>query len=135
MANSKPLPKKMCHTITAQNFSTKHKESMKNITASATIQINAPASLVWLALTTPELIKKYFMGTDAHSDWKVGSPITFSGTWQGKSYEDKGTILEVIPNKIFRYNYWSSMSGIEDKPENYVAIIYYLKEINSTTVL
>jgi uncharacterized protein YndB with AHSA1/START domain len=108
---------------------------MKNITATVNMEINAPASSVWEAITTPELIKKYFFGTEVHSDWQVGSPITFTGTWQGKSYEDKGTILEIIPNKTFRHTYWSSMSGIEEKPENYVPITYTLKEINDGTML
>lgn len=106
-----------------------------NLTGKASITIDAPASKVWEALTTPELIKQYFFGTEASSDWKVGSPITFSGEYKGKSYHDKGTILEVIPNKIFRYNYWSSMSGIEDKPENYVPITYALVESHDKATL
>ena len=106
-----------------------------NLTGKASITIDAPASKVWEALTTPELIKQYFFGTEASSDWKVGSPITFSGAYKGKSYHDKGTILEVIPNKIFRYTYWSSMSGIEDKPENYVPITYALVESQEKTTL
>ena len=106
-----------------------------NLTGKASITIDAPASKVWEALTTPELIKQYFFGTEASSDWKVGSPITFSGAYKGKSYHDKGTILEVIPNKIFRYTYWSSMSGVEDKPENYVPITYALVESQDKTTL
>src|SRR5687767_13143574 len=95
-----------------------------DITATVSINIDAPVSKVWKALTTPELIKKYFFGTEAISDWKQGSPLLFKGEWEGKTYKDKGTILEVVENKLFRYNYWSSMSGIEDKPENYVIVTY-----------
>ncbi len=109
---------------------------MKNgLTGKTTIEIQASGSKVWEALTTPELIKKYFFGTNAISDWKVGSPIIFKGEWQGKSYEDKGTILDVVPGKLFRYTYWSSMSGIEDKPENYVNITYELEESGDNTKL
>jgi uncharacterized protein YndB with AHSA1/START domain len=89
-------------------------------------EIKAKPSAVWDALTKPELIKQYFFGTNAVSDWKVGSPLYFRGTWEGKSYEDKGTILKSEPGKIFKYSYWSSMSGIEDKPENYVDVTYQL---------
>ena len=106
-----------------------------NITGSADITINVPASKVWEALTTPALIKQYFFGTDAVSDWKVGSPLIFKGEWQGKIYEDKGTILESVPNKLFKYSYWSSMSGMEDKPENYVNVTYELTENNNATTL
>ncbi|MEO6611471.1 MAG: SRPBCC family protein [Chitinophagaceae bacterium] len=98
------------------------------ITGMASISIDAPVANVWEALTTPSIIKQYFFGTNAISDWKVGSPLLFRGEWEGKSYEDKGVILDSVPNKLFVYKYWSSMSGIEDKPENYVTITYELKE-------
>jgi uncharacterized protein YndB with AHSA1/START domain len=106
-----------------------------SITGQASIKINASASKVWEALTTPSMIKQYFFGTDAVSDWKVGSPLIFKGEWQGKKYEDKGIILEKVPKKLFRYSYWSSMSGIEDKLENYVTVSYELSEKNDKTTL
>ena len=108
---------------------------MKNqITAKVSTNIKAPLAKVWEALTKPEIIKQYFFGTEANSEWKEGSPITFKGEWNGQKYEDKGTILDIEPNKLFRYKYWSSMSGIEDKPENYVTITYELSEdINNIT--
>jgi len=108
---------------------------MKNMSAKENIRINAPASVVWDALTKPELIKQYFFGTYASSDWKEGSPITFQGEWEGKQYKDKGTILRVKPGKLLQYNFWSSMSGIEDKPENYVVITYELANDNGGTSL
>jgi len=91
--------------------------------------IDAPIHKVWEALVSPRIIKKYFFGTEAVSDFKEGSPLIFRGKWQGKEYEDKGTILKVMKNRVFRYSYWSSMSGIENKPENYVVITYKLTEM------
>lgn len=103
-------------------------------TLETSISINAPKSKVWGALTDPEQIKKYFFGTETVSDWKVGSPITFSGVWEDKPYMDKGTILQIEKEKILKYNYWSSFSGTEDKPENYAIIIYSLEEKHGETV-
>jgi len=65
----------------------------------------------------------------------VGSPLIFRGEWEGKTYEDKGTILEKLSQKLFRYSYWSSMSGKEDKPENYVIVTYELSGNNNQTTL
>jgi uncharacterized protein YndB with AHSA1/START domain len=97
--------------------------------------IKASINKVWDALTKPEIIKQYFFGTNTATDWKPGSPIKFSGEWEGKTYEDKGTILAMKPRKLIKYNYWSSMSGIEDKPENYVIVTYELSgEDNNVTV-
>jgi uncharacterized protein YndB with AHSA1/START domain len=83
-----------------------------------------PSEKVWDALTNPVLIKQYFFGTDAVSEWKVGKPIFFRGTWEGKPYEDKGTILALLPGNYIKYNYWSSFSGTEDIPENYANVTY-----------
>jgi len=87
-------------------------------------RINATIAEVWQALTNPALIKKYFFGTNTETDWQPGHPIKFSGEWQGKTYEDKGTVLKFEENRRVSYSYWSSMSGIEDKPENYVIVTY-----------
>lgn len=97
--------------------------------------IHAPTSKVWQALTEPEMIKQYFYGTETESEWEEGSDITFKGTWQGQEYLDKGTILEIEKEELLKYDYWSSMSGLEDKPENYAVISYRLDSNNGKTVI
>jgi len=97
-----------------------------NIKYQAAITIRANIKEVWDALTRPELIKQYFFGTDTVTDWKPGHAIKFTGQWQGKKYEDKGMVLDIDLHKLIKYSYWSSMSGIEDKPENYVIVTYEL---------
>ncbi|MBS1524112.1 MAG: SRPBCC domain-containing protein [Bacteroidetes bacterium] len=108
---------------------------MANLTSKTSIDINAPASKVWDALTKPEIVKQYFFGTNVKSDWKKGSPITWEGEWEGKSYRDKGEILAIDPGRYVKYSYWSSMGGAEDKPENYVTVSYDLAESNGKTTL
>jgi uncharacterized protein YndB with AHSA1/START domain len=108
---------------------------MGNISLKTKIDINAPAAEVWEALTNPVIIKQYFFGTDLKTDWKEGSPILWSGEWEGKTYEDKGKVLEVDPGKYVKYSYWSSMSGTDDKPENYQNVSYTLTEHNGITTL
>ena len=65
-------------------------------------------------------------GTDVISDWNVGSPISWNGMWKGKPYQDKGTILEIIPEKKLQYSHFSALSGAEDVPENYHMMTYEL---------
>lgn len=98
------------------------------LTAKSSILIDAPSAKVWDALINPEMIKQYLFGTEATSDWKPGSPITYRGIWEGKSYEDKGIIEKVEPGKLLESTYWSSMSGTEDRPENYARVRYALSE-------
>ena len=85
---------------------------------SATVSQDIRASIeaVWDAITKPEIVKQYFFGTNLVTDWKVGSPLFFRGEWQGKTYEDRGTVLSFQPMKSLSYNYWSSFSGLEDDP-------------------
>jgi hypothetical protein len=40
----------------------------------------------------PAAAKAYFFGAEVHSDWKEGSPITFTGEFSGNSYHEKGII-------------------------------------------
>ena len=107
----------------------------KTLIAKATITINAPASKVWDALTMPHLIKQYLFGTEVTTDWQVGSPITYEGIWQGKSYEDKGKVLEFEPGKILVSTFWSSLSGLPDVPENYKTVRYELSTAGDMTSL
>jgi uncharacterized protein YndB with AHSA1/START domain len=97
--------------------------------------IDATPETVWNALTDPKQIKKYFFGTDTHTSWEPGTSVRFTGEWEGKSYEDKGTVIENIRNKKLTYNYWSSMSGMEDKPENYANITYEIQPEDNGTKL
>ncbi|MBL0741688.1 SRPBCC domain-containing protein [Chryseolinea sp. Jin1] len=105
------------------------------MTANATVRIDAPVSEVWKALVTPSIIKKYLFGTQTESDWTVGSAIIFKGEWEGKSYEDKGSILVYEPNRLLRYTYWSSMNGTPDLPENYHNVSYILTPDDAATLL
>ncbi len=86
--------------------------------------INAPIEKVWDALTNPELVKQYFFGSEQQTDWKVGSPIIWSGEYEGQNYVDKGTVLEFEPNRKLAFSYLSSWSNKEDKPENYLMVTY-----------
>ena len=108
---------------------------MEKLSLTTKIDINAPAAEVWEGLTDPEIVKQYFFGTNVKSDWKEGSPITFSGEWEGKSYSDKGEIQEITPGKYVKYSYWSSMGGTEDKPENYANVSYTVDENDGFTTL
>ena len=108
---------------------------METLTLKTTITFNEPIEKVWKGVTDPEIVKQYFFGTDLKSDFKKGSRITFSGEWEGKTYVDGGEILEIDAPKLLKYTYWSSMSGTEDKPENYNNITYELHERDGTTAL
>jgi len=95
-------------------------------TATSSIAINAAPDAVWESLTTPALVKQYMFGAEVVSDWRKGSPLVYKGTWEGQPYEDKGTILDIEPPKLLRASYYSALSGLADRPENYHVVTYEL---------
>jgi len=99
---------------------------MTGLVARQSVFIRATPGQVWKALTDPDLIRQYLFGTEAISDWNTGSPIRYRGTYEGKSYEDKGQVIRSEPGKVLETTYWSSMSGLADRPENYKVVTYDL---------
>ena len=107
----------------------------ESLIAKRSVTVHADAAKVWDALTNPEMIRQYLYGTQAISDWKEGSSITYEGVWQGKSYKDKGVIKRIEPRKLLVTTYWSALSGLPDLPENYSTVTYALSERDGETTL
>ena len=107
----------------------------KNLIVKNTIDIKVGPNEVWNALTNGEMIRQYFFGTEAISDWKVGSSLIFQGEWEGKTYQDKGNILAAEPGILLQYNYWSGFSGLEDVPDNHSLVTYRLEGGAGHTIL
>ena len=105
------------------------------LTATTQITIHASSHAVWDALTNPKSIKKYLMGADVHTDWKVGSPLTYTGEYQGKPYEEKGVIQKFEPGRVLQATHFSTSSGKPDKPENYALVTWALHENDGAIVL
>ena len=91
----------------------------ENLTAKVWIAIDAPRHAVWQALVSPDAIKTYMFGARVSSEWREGCPISWKGEWQGRSYEDKGTILQIRPEQRLQYSHFSHLSGRPDRPEHY----------------
>lgn len=58
-------------------------------------------------------------GAQVETDWQEGSSITWKGEYEGKPYEDKGQILEVMPGQRLGVTHYSPLSGQDDVPESY----------------
>src|SRR5512133_807095 len=108
---------------------------MTDYVARAETDIDAPRQTVWDALTDPAQIKQFMFGTHVQTDWQPGSPITWKGEYEGKSYEDKGEIVEVQRGQRLVVTHFSPLSGQEDKPENYHHLTYELSDQNGGTRL
>jgi len=99
------------------------------------VQINAPVAQVWDALVNPVSIKQYMFGTNVVSNWKEGAPIVWKGEWEGKAYEDKGTILQLEPERVLEFSHFSPLSGQPDVPENYHSVTIELSPSGAGTLI
>jgi uncharacterized protein YndB with AHSA1/START domain len=108
---------------------------MNDFVARARMTINAPVGHVWQGLTDPKLIKQYMFGTNVDTTWEPGSPIVYRGEWQGTQYADTGKVLEFEPHRLIRSTFFSSLSGKEDRPENYNTVTYELEDRGAETIV
>ncbi|MGW7682090.1 SRPBCC family protein [Kribbella sp. NPDC054772] len=99
---------------------------MTGFVATAETDIAASPARVWEVLTSPEQLKELWFGAVVETDWQVGSPITWTGEWEGKPYQDKGEILAVEPGRLLRLTHFSPLTGQPDVPENYHTLTYTL---------
>lgn len=109
-----------------------------NKTVTKTVTIHAPATTVWEALTNLESIKVWLTQegtTSVITNWEIGSPIIFNGTWNKMKYQDKGTILQFEAEEVLAYSYWSKFSKLPDHQENYSVIEFRLTPKENQTEL
>jgi len=109
--------------------------AMNGIVATASIDIEAPASRVWTALTEPDQIAAYMFGSRVETDWEVGHPITWNGEWEGKPYQDKGQVLAYDEPERLSVTHFSPLTGQDDLPESYHTLVYELDENDGVTTV
>jgi uncharacterized protein YndB with AHSA1/START domain len=80
-------------------------------------EVRADVDSVWGVLTQDT--SAMFMGAEVDTDWREGSPISFSGEFNGKPYKDHGEIRTVEKNRRLAFTHYSPTSGKPDVPESY----------------
>jgi uncharacterized protein YndB with AHSA1/START domain len=104
-------------------------------TSDSIVEILAPASRVWSALTVPELVKQWQYGSDLLTTWEPGTPIIFRNEWNGQVFEQKGTVLEFMPERRLRYSLFFPRADLQDVPEDRFFMTYELTERGGLTRL
>jgi uncharacterized protein YndB with AHSA1/START domain len=106
-------------------------------TFSKTIDINAPASAVWAALTSPAIMKKWMAEADIDilTDWQVGAPFIIRGSLHGIKFENRGTVVQFDPEKRLCYTHLSSISRLPDVPESYSMLAFELDQTTLTVTI
>ena len=79
--------------------------------------VDANVSAVWDALTARK--SAMFMGADVETDWGPGSPISFTGEFNGKAFKDHGEIRDIEDRRRLTFTHFSPTSGMPDVPDSY----------------
>ena len=88
-----------------------------------------------MALTSPGLVKQWQYGSDLSTTWEVGSPIVFRNEWNGQVFEQKGYVLEFVPESRLKYSLFFPRPDLQDIPEHHFFMTYELTESEAVTSL
>jgi uncharacterized protein YndB with AHSA1/START domain len=110
---------------------------MEKLVVKNNVLIHAPVATIWDALVNPAHTKKYMFGCETVSDWKMGSPLLWRALYEGKeTVFVKGTIIDIVPQKLLKYTVIDPNAAMADIPENYLNVTYELSgpngEVNLT---
>ena len=101
--------------------------------STSAVTINAPRDVVWAVVTLPEYVRQWQYDSELMTDWTVGHPIRFSAEWEGQTFEQWGTVLEVDEPSRLRYSLFAPRPGLDDVPENYFTMTYELSDVDDGT--
>jgi uncharacterized protein YndB with AHSA1/START domain len=88
--------------------------------------IAADIAKVWNLLVNPAETSRLFWGSIVESDFKVGSSIVWKGMWEGKPFEDRGTIKRVEKNSLLQYSHWSTSSDTAEDESKHNLLTFRL---------
>ena len=75
----------------------------ETLVARVSATVNASRAKVWDAFVNPETIKRYTPVTNVVSEWRESSPIVWKGELEGKTFEMRGTVLRLDPQRLLEY--------------------------------
>lgn len=103
------------------------------------VTVDTPRSTVWRLLTDPQLIPRWMSDEELRviADWRVGGSIAFRGVLHGIRFENRGTITGFEPERLFEYNYWSTLSGtrLPESRDNTSTVRFVLAPLEAGTRL
>lgn len=104
----------------------------------AFVNIHATPAIVWQVLTDPRYMLQWMgeesMELSIETDWLQGSIILIRGTHH-LPFENRGTVLECIPEQQLSYTQLSSISCLPDEPESYTRLDFELRSDVEQTIL
>ena len=77
---------------------------VNDIMVTRSVVLNAAPERVWEALTHPGMTRQYLYNCSVQCDWKKGSTLKWTGSYEGREVNKEGRILEIVPGKLIKYS-------------------------------
>ncbi|MBL7930740.1 MAG: SRPBCC domain-containing protein [Bacteroidia bacterium] len=101
------------------------------------ISVNASAEKVWQAISSADLVKQWMLdeGLEVEAGKMPGEPFTVTGKLHWVPFKNKGYVLHADEFRRFSYSHLSSLSALQDLPENYTIVDFEITPQTDTTLL
>ncbi|MNU17157.1 hypothetical protein D3C71_53370 [compost metagenome] len=100
--------------------------------------LNASPAVVWQVITDPVHMLQWMgdetMNLTIDTSWIPGTDIIITGTHH-QPFENKGIVLQCIPEQQLSYSHLSSLSRLPDEPDSYTRIDFHLVPNGAQTKL
>jgi uncharacterized protein YndB with AHSA1/START domain len=90
------------------------------------IVVDAPPEAVWRVITATGSDPDLMFGAEVVTDWQVGSRVIWRGVFEGKEFEDSGTVVAADAPARLVVDHFSPLSGEPDVPDNHHVLEYRL---------
>lgn len=101
----------------------------KEIKYSISKLVNAPKSIVWSVILSPDTYKEIW-AAEFSGSWEKGRAFSFSGEWDGSPYQDKCSVIDRRDEKLLVYTYWSSFWNVPQHDAESCIIKYEINELD-----
>lgn len=72
---------------------------------------------VWSALLDPAHAARVWFGSTLETDLRPGGFLKWTGTWEGKTFEDRSIVVDCREPVFLDALYFSNFSGLPETPE------------------
>jgi uncharacterized protein YndB with AHSA1/START domain len=108
---------------------------VNDLVVSRSVVLNASPERVWEALTHPGMTKHYMYNCAVSSDWKPGSPVRWSGDYNGRTLDEQGDIIDIIPGRLLKYSGFDRLADGDISRDGNIYITHELIPIGAKTKL
>lgn len=83
-------------------------------------------SQVWRALFEPANAARVWFGSTLETDLRPGGFLRWTGTWEGRDFEDRAIVVACESGTFLDALYFSGMSGLSESPATRLRLVVRL---------